>query len=269
MRANLSLFLLAFLFTQSFCKSLFAQQGQPEVMSTANGKFIQHPMAKKGLRLIDRDGSYYYETTKTSAKDETSIVRLGAISPAPSVISADGQTTYKTMYGSGNPFVMMYDYEWKPLKRFGSLGLVAGMGFFTAQGSGRFNCVGDPLCGTEAEEKYTFYASPLSLGAVYRFQYSDRQWISPAVSGGVTYFALAEFRDDGKSPSVVGTPAAYGAGSLMFNLSQIDKDLGFKLDAEYGIHTMWLNFEIRQIQSSNKDLDFSGTMLTAGVTVDY
>ncbi|MBX2988512.1 MAG: hypothetical protein KF802_11510 [Bdellovibrionaceae bacterium] len=244
--------------------------GAPAVYSTHGNKsqFIRHPGAKKGLRLIDRDGAYYYETARISGKDQTSNIRVGMIKP-PSILSADGTTSYTSMYGNGDPVTAMYDYEWKPLKAFGALGVQLGVGFFTAQGQGRFVQTPGGLTSNVARERYTFYAIPMSLGAVYRFQYMDDQWIAPYVSGGATYYALVEDRDDGMSTNFVGTPAFYGAGGLMINLSTWDRETRYILDAEYGIHTLWLTAEARQIQSASEELDFSGLMISVGISVDY
>lgn len=230
----------------------------------ANGKqFIQHPLSKKGLQLIDKDGTYYYATEPQSRRDQFSVIRLGAIDPGPDIQAADG-TTYASMYGSGSPFTFFFDYEWKPLQFFGELGLQAGLGIFSAQGNGRF------ADGTgEAREKYTFYAVPLSLGAVYRFQYTDRQWVAPYLAGGLMYFALAEIRDDNDAPNFVGTPTAYGGGGLLINMSMIDKASGFALDAEYGIRTLWMTLEARQIQASSQDLNLTGTFFSLGFGADY
>lgn len=241
-----------------------AQEERPVLQKTSDGRqFIKHPLSKKGLQLIDKDGSYYYATEKSSKNDQHMMIRLGAIDPGPDIQAADG-TTYATMYGSGAPFTLYFDYEWKPFKSFGELGVQLGLGLFTAKGNGRF-----AQSGGEAREKYTFYALPISVGGVYRFQYTDKQWISPYVAGGLMYFALAEFRDDDKSPNFVGTPTGYGAGGLLFNLSAIDKDSGFTMDAEYGIHTLWLSLEARQIQASSDDLNFTGTFFSLGFGADY
>lgn len=233
--------------------------------------FIHHPQAAKGLQLIDRDGAYYYKPETFSKNTQTSSFKVGSLQPGPNIVSADQQTDYGRMYG-GTPIEALYDYEWKPLRQFGPLGVQLGFGFFTAQGAGRFGKIGlneDVYGETTPHEQYTFYSIPLSAGGIYRFQYFDKQWAAPYISGGVTYNILAEMRDDGKAPSIVGSPAVYGAGGLMLNISRIDRETAFNLDAEYGIHTLWLNLEAREVQSLNKSLDLSGTLISLGITADY
>ena len=235
------------------------------IQRTPEGRqFIRHPLSEKGLMLIDKDGSYHYRTDKQTVRESYSAIRLGVIDPGPRIDSADGQANYASIYGSGSPFTAMFEYEWKALQLFGELGVQIGLGVFTSQGSGRFADGSG-----EAREKYTFYALPITLGGIYRFQYVDNQWIAPYVAGGLMYFALAELRDDNKAPNFVGTPTAYGAGGLMFNLSALDRQSSFIMDAEYGIHTLWLSLEVRQIQASNLDLDVGGTFFSLGIGADY
>lgn len=230
-------------------------------------QYISHPMAKRGLQLIDRDGSYYYKPEYKTKREQSTSIKVGSMKP-PGIVSSDGQTDYATMYGTANPVTVNFDYDWTPIKAFGSLGVQLGIGFFTAQGSGRYkNPSLNP--GDTPQEKYTFYALPISVGGVYRFQYIDRQWLAPYVAGGGTVAALVEMRDDGKKPNVVASPAAYGAGGLLLNLGAFDRDTSFVLDSEYGIANLWLNFEVRQVQSTNKALDLSGTVFSAGLSFDY
>lgn len=226
----------------------------------ASVEYIQHPEAKNGLRLIDSDGSYYYAPKKFSKKEQSSTIRVGSIQP-PHIDSPGA--SFSTMYGSGNPTMLLYDYEWQPLQAFGRLGVQAGFGYFSAQGAGRF------ADGTAAREHYTFHALPLNLGVIYRLEFMERQWIAPYVAGGASYFALAETRDDDRAPHFVGTPTFYGAGGLMFNISAFDQVTAFTLDSQYGIADMWLTVEARQIQSTNLDLDFTGLMVSVGISADY
>ncbi len=230
-------------------------------------KYIHHPGAAQGLTLIDADGVYYYNPAMTATKDQTSTFRVGSVNPPPGISSADQKTNFSKMYGD-YPTTIVYDYEWKPLQGYGDLGVQTGFGFLTAQGQGHFDCSGAGCPTGPAKEKYTFYALPLNLGAIYRFQYIDQQWVAPYVSGGLSYFVLGEVRDDGKT-HFVGTPTFYGAGGLLFNISALDRETGFSMDSEYGLKTLWLSAEIRQIQATSNDLNMSGTVYSLGVAADY
>ncbi len=235
----------------------------------ANKKYIQHPESVKGLRMIDRDGSYYYETQKMSSNDKSSSVRFGSLQPTPNIEAENGLGDYRSIYGSSNPFTLSYDYEWKPWKRYGSLGLQLGFNMFTGSGNGVFVSEDTVNGENDANEKFTIFAVPLNAGLIYRFQYIDNQWFVPFIAGGGSLIGFVELRDDSKGPSFAMNFGGYGAGGLMVNLSAIDRQTGFNLDSEYGIHTMWLTGEIRQLQVTKKDLDISGTILTFGFGMDY
>lgn len=220
-----------------------------------------HPLEKKGLIRIQKDGSYIYKTS-TGVKNRSASFRIGQIE-APGIESADGQTNFESMYGGSGVVAVQFDYEWQPFTGWGKVGVVAGGGLFTAQGSGRF------LDGSEAQEQYTFIGLPLSLGGIYRLELSDRQWLAPYVSGGASYYILAETRDDSKTPSVTGTPAAYGAGGLLISISHWDRGTRHTLWTEYGIANMWLSLEYKVTQASSQDLDVSSNAFNVGLTFDF
>lgn len=224
-------------------------------------KLIHHPDAKKGLIRIEQDGTYIYKV-KTTPKDQTGVVRFGFMDP-PNIDSADGYTDFKSMYGSSTVPTLMFDYEWQPFSGFGKLGVQAGFGFAMADGNGHF--LKD---GTEAQEKYNFLILPLNLGVIYRLEYFKRQWVAPYISGGGSYIAVAEMRDDGKN-NFSGTPAAYGAGGLMFNITALDKSMAFNLDSEYGVGNLWLVAEYRYQKAFSDLLDFSGGLMSFGISADF
>jgi hypothetical protein len=228
-------------------------------------KLIQHPDSKKGLLRIEADGSYIYKV-KTTPKDQSGIIRFGMMDP-PNILSADGNADFKTMYSSSPIFTLMFDYEWQPFSKYGKLGLQAGGGFSTTSGSGRF-LTPDLNGSTEAQEKYNFIILPMNLGVIYRLEYFARQWVAPYISGGGSYIAVAEIRDDGKN-NFTGTPAAYGAGGLMFNITALDKAMAYNLDAEYGVGNLWLVGEYRYQKAFSQDLDFTGGILSLGISADF
>lgn len=225
-------------------------------------QLLHHPDAKKGLIRIEQDGTYVYKV-KMKKANETGTFRLGMMDP-PKIIAADGIHDFSSMYGSEGLFTLMMEYEWQPFSKFGKLGLQLGVGFATAEGKGFF--VNDPV--SVPQESYTFFAVPMNIGLIYRFEYFDRQWVAPYVSGGGSYIGVAELRDDNKN-SFTGTPAAYGAGGIMFNISALDRSLAFNLSNEYGVANLWLVGEYRYLQAFSEDLDFSGGVMSLGIGADF
>lgn len=226
-------------------------------------EYIQHPQSAKGLVKIEKDGTYIYKTTAMQRKEPISAtLRFGSISP-PAIKSSDGTTDFSSMYSSGSVPIVMFDYEWQPLREFGKLGVVAGFGVMTATGSGHF------IDGSQAQEKYTFVAFPLSIGGIYRLEYFNKQWLAPYVSAGGTYVAVAEFRDDGKGPNATGAPGGYGAGGLMFSISAMDRETAFNLSSEYGISNLWISAEYRYLKTFNDAINFSSSIMNVGIAVDY
>lgn len=239
----------------------------PGRSSKGGVEYIQHPQAANGLLAITREGAYIYKTKESRDFHQTGSLRFATMD-SPKITAADG-TTYEMMYSGTQQPVVMFDYEWQPLTGYGKLGVQAGLGLLYASGQGRFVSSDPVLNGQEAKEKYTFLAVPLSLGGVYRLEWLSRQWVAPYVAGGGTYIAVAEFRDDGKSPSAVGTPGAYGAAGLLLNISAVDRETAFVLSSEYGIANLWVSLEYRYLQTFNEDLDFSSNIIGAGISVDY
>ncbi len=245
------------------------QPVQAETSSDSGRKKIAHPDAKKGLYLIDQNtGRYYYKTQKLSSKNQATSIRIGSIT-RPNITMETGGIVYDfgLIYGDNDLPYLMLDYEWQPFRSFGKLGVVMGIGFFTASGSGRF--ANPAIENGEAKEQFTFIGLPISAGGIYRLEFSDRQWFAPFVVGGMSYYVLGEIRDDGKAPKVVGTPAGYAGGGVLFNITRWSRDIDFIMDREYGINNMWLAAEFRTVQSLNEDLDVSSDIFNIGISVDY
>lgn len=233
-----------------------------------DAEFIKHPNAKKGLYLIDKDGVYHYKTEKISEQNQSLSVKIGSL-PVPEIkgtLDNGSEFSFGDMYGNSNLIQTQIDYEFRFFKNYKQLFAQFGLGFFTATGSGYFKA-GDS--NATPKEKYTIIGLPVSLGATYRFEFTNRQWIAPYLSGGGLYYSFVEMRDDGKKTKAVGTPGGYGAAGALLNITAWDKELQFKMNSEYGIKNIWINIEFKYIKTSNEDLDVSNSYLAAGVTVDY
>jgi hypothetical protein len=222
---------------------------------------VPHPDASKGLIRINKDGSYQYKTPERTKK-RSGTFRVGLM--APPEIEGNGIVSYDSMYGSDDIFSIFYDYEWQVPTNFGLIGASLGVGFSTVSGSGTFE-----NSGTEAREKYSLYMLPVSAFANYRFEYVRRQLIVPYITVGATNYTLIEYRDDGEDTTYAFAQAVGGGGGLLISISRLDPRGAFVLGEEYGIADMWLTLDARVMQGLNSDVNFTSTILSLGMTVDF
>lgn len=220
-----------------------------------------HPDAGKGLLRINKDGSYQY---KTKLRPKSQAMSVGVLVMAPPTIQGPNGATFKSIYGSGNVYQLAVNYEWDPIKSFGALGLQLGTGLATAHGNGVLSEYQQP-----SQETYNLFIVPFTANIIYRFEYVRRQWIVPFVNGGITYYGMAEKRDDNKPVKFAGAPAVGGGGGVHLSISRLDQAKAFTLDREYGIADMWLTLEARAVKGLYTETDFSSEMVSVGITVDY
>lgn len=238
-------------------------QTKPANPTSPRSRYLE----SKGLYKIDQTtGNYYFKTETQTKNNHTGSFRIGNYeTPAISVTVDNTDYFFSDFYTDGNIPFFMYDYEWKFFENFKQLSVQTGVGLFIAQGTGLL--LTTPV--QEAKEEYTFFAIPLNLGLTLRLQFSDNQLFVPYASGGLSYYVLFERRDDGDENNFAGTPAAYGAGGILLNLSRLDKQTAFIFDREYNIHNLYLALEYRLIQSFSEDVDMSSNVINLGITVDY
>lgn len=237
---------------------------------------ISLPQAQEGLIRIKKDGTYVYDIERPLKKESSRITFGQANNPEITLLiqqqDAQGnltgierEFTFEDLYDSASGFIIGYDYERFYSIDHGKLGIQAGIGAMFASGNGRLKA--DP--NGPSTEKFTFVTMPLTLGGVYRFEWKDKQMFAPYASGGGTYVALFEKREDIAMPNFVGSPGFYAAGGILFNVSAIDRDAGFQLDSEYGISNMWVSLELRIIEVNSPAFVFSNQYLNAGLSFDF
>lgn len=217
---------------------------------------------KHGLLYVTSDGSYVY-SGEDSEKEGSASLRVAQMPPLPLENETTG-ITFEDMYGDQPLTVVMFDYDWLNFRRFGQWILSIGTGFAQTSGPGHF--VDDF---SEANEKYTLYVLLNHISFIYRFQYSDHPWFVPYVSFGGIPALLAERRDDNKRNKSKFVPAAQGSGGIRFNIGKLDTYGAANLDAEYGINNMWLDLEFRRIQSFDKKIDISNNLINMGLGFDF
>jgi hypothetical protein len=229
-------------------------------------KIIKHPDAAKGLIRINKDGSYQYRVPK-GEKTKSASLQFASLS-APSISTSNEHftepLTFSGMYGT-SPWAIMFNYEWQ-LRKFGTWGLQLGSGLGIFTGKGRLVSAGHDL---ESEEKFTLFLVPMTAYLVYRFEYSSKQWLIPYVMAGGVYYGMIEKREDKNNLNYGGAPAAGGGGGIHVSITRFDPQTGFILDREYGISDMWFTLEAKALQGLKSDLDFTSTVISSGVTVDF
>lgn len=245
-----------------------------------NAQKVKHPGAAQGLVRIKKDGTYVYDVKKDTKKDSGHLYFGQANNPDVTIeidaVDSNGNPTggvnqydFDDFYANSSKFIIGYDYEWYPWAEKTMLGLQMGAGFMYAEGHGRLKTGSGAEPNPVAEEKFNFLTLPLNLGAVYRFQYKDTQFLVPYVAGGGTYVVLAEKREDKNTPNFTGGAGFYGAGGVLVNLTNFDSETAFQLNSEYGIGNLWFSLEFKTTQVEAESFQFSTQYVNAGFAFDF
>lgn len=229
-------------------------------------KKVQHPSARSdGLMRIDADGNYLYKAASPD-KHQSSHIRIGdAGSPDITVKIEDSTVSFEDLYGDASKIGLGYDYEYFFTQNNGKLGAQAGITVQYAQGNGRLRS--NPS--QSSVEKFSFFTIPLFLGAVYRFEYADRQLFAPYLAGGGTYVALIEKREDRSKVNSIGAPGFYVSGGVLFNITALDRDMASNFLNEYDIGNLWINLEFKAVQVTSDDFNYENRFIQGGISFDF
>jgi hypothetical protein len=237
---------------------------------------VENSAAREGLVRIKKDGTYVYDV-KRKLRTESSTVTFGQanypdISIDVAQVDAQGNPTgatqnfnFKDFYNETSGLIVGYDYNWFPFIDKGKLGAEAGLSAMFVSGHGKLTASPNP----DSKEAFTFITLPLTLGAIYRMEWKDKQLLAPYVAGGGTYVVLLEKREDKSTPNVIGGFGFYGKAGVLLNLGVLDSDMGFQLDSEYGISNMWVSLEFKAVEVSGDAFSFSNKYVNAGLSFDF
>ncbi len=262
---------LFFSYCMLFASGAMAQENKVfDWQGKDNEQEVDHPFYEKGLIRIDKDRKYIYKVDESEQKRAIS-VRMGFLELVnlenPDQAGQAG-ASFDENYDASNAPAVLVDYEWELFKSpLGKFNLKAGAGAFYAQGNGHF--VSGTNENLEPREVFTFFAIPLSAGAVYRMQIWHNQLLVPYAEGGGTAFGFAEFRDDDKGPKFGGAPAAYFAGGGALNLTYFDALSRIMLDREYGINRIYLTGEYRAYVGLSQNYDFTSDFFNGGLLMEF
>lgn len=225
--------------------------------------FDKKPTLQKKLK----NGTHVYKV-EPSPQHYSAGLRVGPY--YPSYLKADTPgLTYRSIYGSNNPVLFNFDFEYQFFQKAGKLGLKTGLGFFTAQGNGRFARSEQTI----ADETFSLYVFPLNLSAVYRLQIWDRQILVPFGEAGGDYFGMMEYRPDkdkfSEAVKYGGVPAWHWAAGAQIQLDVFDKEVLWQLDQETGINHIYLTVDYRQIYGLNSTFDFTASYYEGGILFEF
>lgn len=230
---------------------------------------IKHPNAEKGLIRITQDRTYVYRVPR-SEQDRAFSFRIGMFDPE-NLENPDTGATFEQLYDSTEAPILFFEYEWQWFQTaIGKLGLKMGSGLFVAEGSGSFkNNFPENGSKNTPLEKFTLVAFPNSLGAIYRAQFWDTQPFVPYADGGVMGITFAEFRDDKDAPKLgLGYAGFFSVGGAL-NLGLLDNLSLLELDREYGINTIFLTGEFRQVVQLGGKFNFESSTISGGVLMEF
>lgn len=267
-RKHLKVFILLFTLT-------FFMQSRSQAQLFPNQKKVQHKGAEAdGLVKIDKDGTYIYKPEPQNAK-HSSHVRIGMVSNPDvesEVCDENGGNcqaiSFDDIYSgaSGMGFEYLYEYFFRDgSANYGKLGGQLGISVSYAQGNGRLVS----NLNTESVESYSFLTVPLFAGAVYRFEYRDRQVFVPYAGGGGVYTILAEKREDKSDIKGVGAPGFYAMGGALVNVSALDRDMGADFESEYDIKNLWLSLEFKYLSVSSEAFSLQNGYVQGGLGFDF
>lgn len=233
------------------------------------GKPIAPPYSNEPEReapiQITEAGDFFYKLD-SSERGGSAGLKFGVLTP-PTIQNPDNNLTFEDVYGDQPLPSLMLDYEFSLTRQIGLVGLRIESGLMVSQATGRFRRA-DRVT-EEADEEFTFVMVPLVAHLVYRFQYSDNQFVVPFVEGGGGYFGIVELRDDGKQPRIGGAPATSFGGGFSFLLDFLDRKAIAQLDQDYGINHVWFTLQVRQLVGLKSSIDMTARQYFGGLTLDF
>jgi len=157
---------------------------------------------------------------------------------------------YQDFYGNGAKLLTQMEFDYEILHRFGTVAVGAGVGYFSATGT-------SPVAsgtGQPSGDKSTFKVIPVSVSAIYRFDYFLEQRSFPLVPFGKVgldwgYWQITDGNDeiatDGRGGHARGgTLGWHGAAGLALVLDFIDPEAARDFDADMGVNHTSLVFQV-------------------------
>jgi hypothetical protein len=233
-----------------------------------------------GFSLPVSAQSYLNEERKYRSPQHFALeLRFGPYRPDVDSEFSTGRTPYRDYFGGNRRLMSQIELDYQLLRFYGSLGIGLGVGYFSVTGNAPEVSGSGVLTG----DKSTFRVIPVSLSAVYRFDWLNEFHGIPLVPYGKAgldygYWSITDGNDEiatdnagGKGRG--GTPGWHVAAGLSVVLDFIDPDSARGLDDEMGVNHTHLFIELGHYDLSgfgrSGQLHVGDTTWTAGLLFEF
>lgn len=212
-----------------------------------------------------------------SPRDMVLELKFGPFRPAIDSEFGRGVSPYKDIMGGGNILMTQIEYDYEFYNRVGILALGATFGYARDKGKGRL------ADGQPSNDSTTFHLIPLSLSAVYRFDYLAQRHripLVPHVKAGFDYYIWWITNAVGKvarsKDGSVGQGGTFGGHvtfGLAFHMDFLSPEMAQTFDADVGVNNTYLFAEYVMSWvndfGSSKSFDLSSRMFLFGIAFEF
>lgn len=212
-----------------------------------------------------------------SPRDMVLEIKFGPFRPSIDSEFGGQARPYKDVMGGGSVLMTQVEYEYEFYNRVGVLAVGASLGYARDKGSARL------ADGQASNDSTTFHLLPLSLSAVYRFDYLAQAFripFAPHVKAGFDYYlwwitnavgSVARARDG--SVGQGGTFGGHVTFGLAFHMDFLSPDMAQTFDADVGVNNTYLFAEyvmswVNDFGSSHS-FDLSSRTFLFGIAFEF
>jgi len=186
---------------------------------------------------------------------------------------------YQSYFGDGRHLYSALEFDWQLFRKFGSIGMGAGIGYFSVTGTAPSGA--NP--GMASGDTSGFKVVPVSLSAIYRFDHFLETRDIPLVPFGKLGLDWAYWQiTDGNGEIAVdmmgnsgrgGTLGWHAAAGLALVLDWLDPEAARDFDADLGVNHTALTFEYNHADISGLGrtgrLHVGDTTWTLGLLLEF
>jgi hypothetical protein len=206
-------------------------------------------------------------------------LKFGPYKPDVDSEFSAGNAHYQKYFGGSRHLMSQLEVDWQFLRKFGSLGLGLGVGYFSVTGRAPFPGNTGQLSGDHS----TLKVVPFSLSAVYRFDYFLQTRDFPLVPYGkvgldYAYWSITdgngEIAHDGRGGTGRGgTRGWHAAAGLALVLDIFDPEAARDFDTDLGVNHTALTFELSHADISGLgragELHVGDTTWSLGLLMEF